>query len=81
MFDWRGIGLLATTPPLSDIDPLRPDLTCAQVPKLAAEFFDWKGNGSLATADAGKVVDDLLKLDPRPEYDIIVHDVFSGVDI
>lgn len=50
-----------------------------QVPELAAEFFDWKGNGSLATADAGKVVDDLLKLDPQPEYDIIVHDVFSGV--
>ena len=60
---------------------MRPDIsdTCAQVPELAAEFFDWKGNGSLATADAGKVVDDLLKLDPRPEYDIIVHDVFSGV--
>jgi hypothetical protein len=59
---------------------VRPDIsdTCAQVPELAAEFFDWRGNGSLATADAGKVVDDLLKLDPRPEYDIIVHDVFSG---
>lgn len=45
---------------------------------LAERYFDWQKNGSVATADAGKVVDDLLKLDPRPEYDIIIHDVFSG---
>ena len=53
-------------------------MALGQVVALAEKFFGWKVNGSVMAWDAGLAVDDLLETQPRPQYDYIIHDVFSG---